>query len=105
MALEAFVRFEDKAWLHANTNKIITLLKYLDSFVFQASDTEFWLKDKASQSDWEFDVRIFLQKKSLLIEASSTNLAYHRDVKKLLDLLKQETEIKFTDEDGEELNI
>src|SRR4051794_13991092 len=87
MGDEYRIRWSDPGWPNAHREQIERVIRELPTFVGHGEAKELWLKDDASRSTWPFDVRVFIDEGSLLIEVSSETRAFSRDVRRLFWIL------------------
>jgi len=107
MSAEFYIQLEDKEWRSTIANRITKLIEALPTFCRRANDAEFWLKDsnEAQDSAWAFDVRLFLREQSILLEISSHPAVIERDLKQLVEQIRNIAPIKIVDEDGEPIDL
>lgn len=86
MAVEYRIQFEDPTWLSAHKAQVEQTIRELSTFVSQAGN-EFWLKDPTSTSTWAFDVRVFVEAGSILLEVSSKTRSFRDDLRRLYETL------------------
>ncbi len=63
-----------------NRDRLAAKIQALPSFVTEKAPGELWLRGASSTSTWPYDVRLFLEPASLLIEISTRGEALSRDV-------------------------
>jgi len=78
MGFELIEKFLDRRWIQENVTGVQRLIVNLTTFNKQVDEREYWLKDLSHDNDWKYDVRIFLIKKTLLIEASSFSKVFSK---------------------------
>lgn len=105
MGFEYTIKFDDAAWLEANREEVVSLIRQLPSFVKQEDRGEFWLKDARSTASWDYQVRLFPNDDSILVEVSSSGDAFSRDVPDLIRDLSKRTGVSLVDDDGEVVEI
>lgn len=105
MGFEYTIKFLDPAWLEANRGPVVSLIRQLPSFVRQEDRGEFWLKGRGSTNSWDYDVRLFPARDSILVEVSSSGDAFSRDVAGLLRDLSSRTGVTLVDDDDEVVEI
>ena len=98
MGLEVRIRPADTAWMAANRDRLTAKIHALPSFVNEKAPGELWLKDASSTSTWPYDVRLFLETASLLVEISTQVEALYRDVASIHADLVREGPVSFEDE-------
>ncbi len=104
MGLEVRIRPADPGWMATNRDRLAAKIQALTSFVAEKSPGEFWLKDASSTSTWPYDVRLFLEPATLLVEISTQGEALYRDVASIHADLVHEGPVSLEDEgDPEEL--
>lgn len=104
MGLEVRIRPADTAWMAANRGRLAAKIHALPSFVTEKAPGEFWLKDASSISTWPYDVRLFLEPASVLVEISTHGEALSRDVASIHADLVRDGPVSLEDEgDAEEL--
>ena len=104
MGLEARIRPADAGWIAANRDRLAAKIQALPSFVAEKAPGEFWLKDASSLSTWPYDVRLFLEPASLLVEISAKGEALYRDVASIHADVAREVPVSLEDEgDPDEL--
>jgi hypothetical protein len=104
MGLEVRIRPADPGWMAENRERLAAKIQALPSFVTEKAPGELWLKDASSTSTWPYDVRLFLEPASLLVEISTQGEALYRDVASIHADLVREGPVSLEDEgDPEEL--
>ena len=104
MGVEARIRPADTGWMAANRDRLVAKIEALPSFVTEKAPGEFWLRGASSTSTWPYDVRLFLEPASLLVETSTRGEALYRDVALLHADLAREVPVSLEDEgDTDEL--
>lgn len=98
MGIEARIRPADSGWMAANRDRLAAKIQALPSFVAAKAPGEFWLKDASSTSTWPYDVRLFLEPVSLLVEISTKGDALYRDVASIHADLAREVPVSLEDE-------
>jgi hypothetical protein len=98
MGLEARIRPADRDWMARNRDRLAAKIQGLPSFVAEKAPGEFWLKDASSTSTWPYDVRLFLEPASLLVEISTKGEALYRDVASIHADLVREVPVTLEDE-------
>ena len=101
MAYEFKIIFESPNWYQENQVRIKEDILALPTLAEEKNPDEFWLKDKASQSHWAFDARLFQDKEYILIEVSRNTPALKKDLASLIQKLGEHTSICVVDDDGE----
>lgn len=104
MGVEARIRPADTGWMAANRERLAAKIRALPSFVTEKAPGEFWLRGASSTSTWPYDVRLFLEPASFLVEISTKGEALYRDVASLHADLVREGPVSLEDEgDPDEL--
>jgi hypothetical protein len=98
MGLEVRIRPADTGWIAANRGRLAAKIQALPSFVTEKAPGEFWLKGASSLSTWPYEVRLFLESASLLVEISTNGEALYRDVASLYAGLAREVPVSLADE-------
>jgi hypothetical protein len=98
MGLEVRIRLAAPAWMAANRARLAAKIRTLPSFVAEKAPGELWLKDASSTSTWPYDVRLFLEPASLLVEISTQGEALYRDVASIHADLVREGPVSLEDE-------
>lgn len=97
MGFEARMRPADAGWMAANRDRLAVKIQALPSFVAEKTPGEFWLKGASSLSTWPYDVRLFLESTSLLVEISTEGEALSRDVASIHTDLAREVPVSLED--------
>ena len=101
MGLELAEIFDDVETYQLKKADIKNVIVHLPTFQKSINEEEFWLKDLQFGSDWEFDVRIFLNESKVIYEISAFSNAFFRDTRELHFYMKNSLNSKLSDEDGE----
>ena len=99
MGHEYTVSFASVGWYEQNRDRLHSIVANWQSFVREPKPNEIWLK--SSDSAWDFDIRVFFRATDIFLEVSAiATAAWHRDVRRFLAILAQETECELQDDDG-----
>jgi hypothetical protein len=104
MGLEVRIRPADSGWMATNRDCLAAKIHALPSFVTEKAPGEFWLRGASSTSTWPYDVRLFLEPTSFLVEISTEGEALYRDVASIHADVAREVPVSLEDEgDPDEL--
>ncbi len=98
LGLEVRIRPADSGWMATNRDRLAAKIQALPSFVTEKAPGELWLRGASSTSTWPYDVRLFLEPASLLIEISTRGEALSRDVASIHADVAREVPVSFEDE-------
>lgn len=79
MGVEVRIRPADTGWMAANRDRLVAKIQALPSFGTEKAPGESWLRGASSTSTWPYDVRLFLEPTSFLVEISTKGEALYRD--------------------------
>ena len=91
----------DRAWLEANPDTAPALIRALPSFLGEDEPGRFLLRAAGSDHDWDADVWLWLTDEGLLVAVASPTLAFHEDVRSLVEALRPLTGFELLDDDGD----
>ena len=104
MGVEVRIRPADSGWMAVNRDRLAAKIQALPSFITEKAPGEFWLRGASSNSTWPYDVRLFLEPASLLVEISTKGEALYRDVASIHADVAHEVPVSLEDEgDPDEL--
>jgi hypothetical protein len=101
MAHEFILKFSAPDWYSQHRNDVRTRVLALPSLAKQVTERELWLRARDSQGRWPYDVRIFLDPDSILVEVTNFGSAYFQDVRDLVSSLASTVGVELTDDDGQ----
>jgi hypothetical protein len=83
MSDELLLRPLNPTAFQARRDELLEKIQSLPTFQSNTSEAELWLKDSTTTSAWAFDVRVFLNKDSVLLEISARSPAILLDLNAL----------------------
>lgn len=104
MAAEFLVTFGSPAFYLEHMDSIKNAVSMLDTFSGNPCESEFRLRgmETRGKEDWEFDVRLFFESDRIFLEIGGHPASIERDLKRLFEWLRRQSEISIEDEDGEQ---
>lgn len=103
MSAEFILSFEDKNWYATHLKEVMQTITSLGTFSASFEENEFHLvgTEPRSSNDWNYDVRLFLEKERIFLEISAHPKSIERDLSALFEWIRSCTRISIDDEDGE----
>ncbi|WP_347928400.1 3-hydroxydecyl-ACP dehydratase [Pseudomonas helvetica] len=102
MSAEFILSFKDTIWYTTNLKEIVRKITSLRTFSKSLQEKEFRLMgtEPRSPGDWNYDVRLFLEKERIFLEISAHPSSIENDLSAFFEWIRSHTEIAIDDEDG-----